>query len=317
MNQMLAIISSVTVLGIFMAIGFVSVKSGYVKKEATSFLSHIVTRLVFPIWIMSKLLSNDVTVAQLWDRLPLFLGGLIFTQSTMLLGILITKLLKMEDKQKYVFVAITYTVNSIFMGVPVCQELFGDSGALSCTILALGSNIITWTTGVSYVSAGGRKVSGIKKEKGKFSINPIMATYVVCLALKFCGINLPTLLLEPFTKLGNSLSYLAMIYLGMSLTNLNIKELFKHKLLYLYLPMKLVLIPLAVNILAKLSGFFNEEYLGVLTIVYAASPSISMTMFYKEYGLDYELGNSLTFICVLLNIVTIPFMFWLCGLITF
>ncbi len=316
MNQMLAIISSVTVLGLFMAIGFISVKSKYVKKEATSFLSHIVTRIVFPIWIMSKLLSNDVTIEQLTDRLPLFLGGLIFTQSTMLLGILITKLLKLEDKRKYVFVAITYTVNSIFMGVPVCQELFGDSGALSCTILALGSNIITWTTGVSYVSAGGRKVLGIEKEKGKFSINPIMATYVVCLVLKFCGVNLPSLILGPFTKLGSALSYLAMIYLGMSLTNLNVKELFKHKLMYLYLPLKLFIIPITVNVIAKLTGLFTEEYLGVLTVVYAASPSISMTMFYKEYGLDYELGNSLTFICVLLNIVTIPFVFWLCGLIT-
>lgn len=317
MNQMIAIITSVTVLGLFMAIGFVSVKSGYVKKESTSYLSHIVTRVVFPIWIMSKLLSNDVTIAQLMDRLPLFIGGLVFTQSTMLLGILITKLLKMEDKQKYVFVAITYTVNSIFMGVPVCQELFGDSGALSCTILALGSNIITWTTGVSYVSAGGRKVLGIKKEKGKFSLNPIMATYVVCLVLKFCGFNLPSLLLSPFTKLGSALSYLAMIYLGMSLTNFKIKGILKHKIIYLHLPLKLIIIPLLVNIIAKLTGLFTEEYLGVLTIVYAASPSISMTMFYKEYGLDYELGNSLTFICVLLNIITIPFMYWLCGLITF
>ena len=108
-----------------------------------------------------------------------------------------------------------------------------------------------------------------------------------------------------------------MIYLGMSLTNFQVKGLFKNKVIYLYLPLKLIVIPLIVNILAKLSGFFTEEYLGVLTIVYAASPSISMTMFYKEYGLDYELGNSLTFICVLLNIITIPFMYWLCGLIIF
>ena len=316
MNQVTTIMSSVMLLGLFMAIGFISIKTGYVKKEATSFLSHIVTRLVFPIWIMSKLLSNDVTLQQLFDRLPLFLGGLIFTQSTMFLGILITKILKLEDKRKYVFVAITYTVNSIFMGVPVCQELFGDSGALSCTILALGSNIITWTTGVSYVSAGGRKVCGIKKEKGKISINPIMATYIVCLTLKFCGISLPEIIFVPFSKLGNSLSYLAMIYLGMSLTNLKISEVFKHKLIYLYLPLKLFIIPISVNIIAKLTGLFTEDYLGVLTIVYAASPSISMTMFYKEYGLDYELGNTLTFICVLLNIVTIPIVYGLCGLIT-
>ncbi|MBQ6809304.1 MAG: AEC family transporter [Clostridia bacterium] len=317
MNQISAIISSVSVLGIFMAIGFISVKSGYVKKEATSFLSHIVTRLVFPIWIMSKLLSNEVTLQQLFDRLPLFISGLVFTQSTMLLAVLITKLLKMEDKRKYVFVAITYSVNSIFMGVPICQELFGDSGALSCTILALGSNIITWTTGISYISAGASKISGIKKEKGKFSVNPIMVTYVLCLVLKFCGVNLPSLLIGPFTKLGSALSYLAMMYLGMSLTNLKLKNIFKHKLIYLYIPLKLFIIPLIVNVIAKISGFFSPEYLGVLTVVYAASPSISLTMFYKEYNLDYDFGNLMTFICVLLNIVTIPFMYWICGRINF
>lgn len=316
MNQVTVIISSVLVLGLFMAIGYISVKSNYVKKESTSFLSHIVTRIIFPIWIMSKLLSDDVSMEQLLDRFPLFVAGLVFTQASMLLGIFITKLMNMENKQKYVFVAITYTVNSIFMGVPVCQELFGDSGALSCTILALGSNIITWTTGVSYISAGGRKVSGIKKSPGKVSINPIMATYVVCLILKFCGINLPSGILAPFTKLGNSLSYLAMIYLGMSLTELKIGEIFKHKLIYLYLPLKLFIIPIAINLIAKISGVFSEEYLGVLTVVYATSPSISMTMFYKEYGLDYELGNTMTFLCVLLNIVTIPFTYWFCGLIT-
>ena len=94
-SETIAIITSVIVLGVFMAIGFVSVKSGYVKKEATSYLSHILTRIVFPIWIMSKLLSNEVTVEQLSDRLPLFIAGLLF------IAIAVTDLLDGRIARKY------------------------------------------------------------------------------------------------------------------------------------------------------------------------------------------------------------------------
>lgn len=299
-----------------MAIGFISVKIGYVKKETTAYVAHIVTRIVFPAWIVAKLLSNDVTVAQIVDRLPLFVAGITLTLALMLLGILLSKLLKLENRRKYVFIPLIYTANSIFMGIPICQGLFGDSGALSCTILALGVDSVLWTAGISFVSAGGAKVTG-EKIKNRLRLNPVTVAFFLSFVIKLCGFSLPELLQEPLSKLGGALSYLAMIYLGMSLTTVRFGNIFKDRLAWFYIPFKSFVIPLCVNILVKLTGLFSPEYVGVLTVVFSASPAVSMTMFYREYGLDYELGNSLTFACVVLDIITIPFMYWLCGLINF
>jgi len=44
--------------------------------------------------------------------------------------------------------------------------------------------------------------------------------------------------------------------------------------------------------------------------MFATSPMISMNVLYRELGLDYRLGSGLTLICILINIVTIPTVFW-------
>ncbi|MBR5721551.1 MAG: AEC family transporter [Clostridia bacterium] len=309
MDEIITVIQCVLVLGLFMAGGFISVKTGYISKDAASSVSKIVTRLMFPAWLCSKLLSENITKQQIIAQLPLFVAGALITLALLGAGVLLAVITKAEDKRKYVLFALCSAPNAIFLGLPICQGLFGDEGSLSCTILALGSDLVSWTLTVSLLAFGGEKLSGGKKKKG-VHINPVTVVFVVSFILKMVGFNLPEFIQAPLYKFGSALSYLAMVYLGMMLVGADMKGVFKDKMTYLFVPIKCFLIPLCLGVLAAVTGIFSFVQVCVITVVFAASPMISMTVFYKEYGLDYVFGNAVTFICVVLNIVTVPAVYW-------
>ena len=154
-----------------------------------------------------------------------------------------------------------------------------------------------------------KRLSGEKKKKG-IHINPVTVVFIISFILKMLGFNLPSFIQEPLYKFGSALSYLAMVYLGMMLVGVNIKNIFKDKMTYLFVPLTCFVIPFVLGVGLALTGLFSPMTVGVITIVFAASPMISMTVFYKEYGLDYVFGNAVTFVCILLNILTIPAMYW-------
>ena len=309
MGEILTIIQCVAVLGMFMAAGFISVKTGYISKDAASAVSKIVTRLMFPAWLAAKLLSQNITKQQIIDQLPLFVAGAVITLALLGVGFLFAKILKAEAARKYILLSLCSAPNAIFLGLPICQGIFGDEGSLACTIFALGSDMISWTLTISLLAVGGEKLSGEKKKKG-IHINPVTVVFIISFILKMFGFNFPAFIQEPLYKFGSALSYLAMVYLGMMLVGVSIKSIFKDKMTYIFIPFKCFVIPFVLGVGLALTGLFSPMAVGVITIVFAASPMISMTVFYKEYGLDYVFGNAVTFVCILLNIVTIPAMYW-------
>ena len=309
MDEIITVIQCVLVLAIFMAGGYISVKTGYISKDAASSVSKIVTRLMFPAWLASKLLSENITKQQIISQLPLFAAGALITLALLGVGILFAKISDAEKSRKYVLYALCSAPNAIFLGLPICQGLFGDDGSISCTILALGSDLVSWTLTVSLLAAGGEKISGEKKKRG-IHVNPVTVVFVVSFILKMAGVNLPDFIQAPLYKFGSALSYLAMVYLGMMLVGADIKGVFKDGMTYFLVPLKCFVIPIALAVTAAFTGLFSFVQICVIAVVFAASPMISMTVFYKEYGLDYVFGNAVTFICVALNIVTIPAVYW-------
>ena len=310
MEQIISIVKAVAVLAVFMAIGFAAAKTGYIKRDVALSLSGFITRLMHPAWAVARLLSPDVTKEQMLSLLPLLLAGAIITLSLDGVGWLVAKIMKVDNKRKYTLLPLFSAPNCVFFGVPICQSLFGDYGALCCTIAALGSDLISWTVTISLMNRGAMKEFEGEGEKPKFHLTPVTVAFVISFILKMFDFSLPEIMLSPIAKFGDALAYSAMIYLGILLCGISLKGLFKEKIVYVHLTLKCLVLPFLIGIIAGLVGF-DAVQAGTLTIIFAASPMISMNLFYKSLGLDYKLGSSLTFTCVLINIVTIPFAYWL------
>ena len=171
MEQVITIIQCIAVLGLFLAMGFAAVKTKYIKKEAAASLSGLATRFMFPAWILSKLLSEEVTKEQIIQKLPIFVAGMLITLVLLGLGILVAVATKAPDKQKYVLIPLFSAPNAIFLAMPICQGLFGDSGVLDCTVFSLGSDMISWTITISIMAAGSAK-SRAKRAKAAYISAP-------------------------------------------------------------------------------------------------------------------------------------------------
>ena len=233
MEEIITVIQCVLVLGLFMTAGFITVKTGYISKDAASSVSKIVTRLMFPAWLASKLLSENITVQQITEQLPLFAAGAIITLALLGLGLFFAWISKADGARKYVLYALCSAPNAIFLGLPICQGLFGDEGSLSCTILALGSDLVSWTLTITLMAMGGEKLSGERKARG-IHINPVTVVFIISFILKMLGFNLPEFIQAPLYKFGSALSYLAMIYLGMMLVDADIRGVFRDKITYFF-----------------------------------------------------------------------------------
>ena len=101
----------------------------------------------------------------------------------------------------------------------------------------------------------------------------------------------------------------------MSLATIKFGSVFKDKMSYIYLFNRCLILPIIVNVILTLTGFMPVEYINVATVIFSVSPGIAMTMFYREYDLDYVFGSSMTFSCVVLNIVTVPLVLYITELL--
>jgi len=304
-EQVLTIVQSVLVLAIFMAVGFVAVKVGYVRKEVGFSISALVTRFMYPAWAISKVLSPSVSKEQIIEMFPMLFAALIIILFLLGIAFIVGKIMHVDRKRMFTLFPLFSAPNSVFFGLPICLGLFGEEGGLLCTIAALGADVSTWTVTVSLMNMGAAEDS----KKSRFHLAPATVAFIVAFALKFLNIQIPELILTPLSKMGEALSYIAMIYLGMVLTEIKIGGILKEKITYVHLILKCFVHPFIIGTVMGLLGF-SEVAAGVLTIMFATSPMISMNVLYRELGLDYRLGSGLTLICILINIVTIPTVFW-------
>jgi len=315
--EQVAIISTrVIILALFIVLGFIVIKTKYVKKDAVPFVANIISRIMFPMWLAAKLLSPDITIDVLISELPLYIGGISMTLILLGFGFLLAKFLKLPDARKTVFYIAFATANAIFLALPIIEDLYGTPGAIKGTIVSLGADTINWTLGITLLGISGNNVSG-QDTKSHMHISPATVTFIACVIFKLTTLSFPKLILDPMEKLGSALPYMGMIFLGMTLSNIKFKEVFTEKLTYIFLPLKIIVIPLVLNIVLKLTGILSDDNINILTIIYSTSPMVSMTPFYAEYGLDSKFGSSVTCACIMFNIVTMPLIFWISTFIKF
>lgn len=313
MEQILQILKSVSVLTAFAVIGYLATKTGMLKKEQSGAVGGLLSKLMLPAIIASNVLSPETTTEQIIKHLPMFLAGIAISLLLLGFAFLFSKILKIEDKLKYVMFPLFAAPNSIIIGLPVCESIWGSEGAITCTILAMGADVVTWIVTISILSRASDRINNQtgSAKKNKFHISPVTVAFLIAFVLKFTGVTVPELILKPLSKFGGALSYVGMIYLGMLFVGMNFKPVLKNKVTYIFIPLKCIVLPVIISLIAGLTGIFSAVDVCVLGVVFAASPIISMTPFYKEFGFDYVIGNALTFSCAVLNIITIPIVYFI------
>lgn len=240
-----------------------------------------------------------------WDLLfPAGIAWIIFPIGFVLFSFL-GKWLNWSKETTGCLVLVAGLGNTSFIGFPLIASFYGTDGLQFAVICDQpGSFLVLTTLGIAamgYFLTGSRKLSVIGREVFKF---PPFLAFLLAFILLINGTNIPDVLKGPLESLGNTLTPVALVAIGLQLMN-PFKKDSDWAPLGIGLLFKLLIAPSVVSLL-YLRFFGLEGLLANVSILEAAMPPmITPAIIAMDKGMNPSLASLLIAIGIPVGIGTV------------
>ncbi len=211
--------------------------------------------------------------------------------------------------------------NCGYMGMPFLQSLFPDSGEvlIYCAVILAVFNILNWTFGV-YIISGDKKQISIKK----IVLNPVIICvivgFIIFMVAKVPIVDLATpkstldnileKLINSVNFLGDMVTPLSMLVIGMRLANINFKQLFMDKWAYVVCFFKLIVMSLVTMLVVSFLPIDNMVKL-TLFFLFSMPSATSTAMFAIKFNGEGDSSSVYVLLSTTISILLIPLMYLL------
>lgn len=308
MEQM-AVISSVSLIAIMIAIGAILSRWTPLTGETQRMFISLIFNVAMPCIILSSIFHVEMDDRLFKNMMIVFVLSVVINVLGITLGWFGSSFF-IEDRLRRAEIGIVAGLgNTAFIGIPLCAVLLGPEGALYAAIFDAGVDFTIWTVAVMLLQRG--KQSGIGTLKAMINL-PIIAI-VVGLLLSFFQLRPPALFIDLFDRLAALAAPLAMFYIGFLIMNLKVANFEKvKKTIWLPLSIKLIILPIIVAV--SLGFMAINETASQTIIIQAMMPTLTITsVLFAKYSADAESGALMTAVSILLGLVTIPVMIFIVG----
>lgn len=205
----------------------------------------------------------------------------------------------MKDREKQVYQYGTVCSNAGFMGNPLSQSVFGDTGLLYASIFLIPLRIVMWTAGVSYFSDKADKKQLLKK----VLLHPCMIAVYIGMFLLLTQWELPAVVMKTVTYFSNCCTAMTMMYVGTILADVDFRTLFTRHQIY-FAVIRLIVLPGIVYAFCQL--FRIEQLIMGVAVFLTAMPAGSTTsLLAAKYGADEEAAAKSVVFTTALSVVTL------------
>lgn len=298
------VITSVVILFILIFLGFFIGKRQVIRKECIPDLSRFVVSVTMPVTIFCSMVQQDGRdlLGQIWQ---IMLMALIFHIATWLLGLAIVKALHIPERERGIWTFNFMFSNNGFMGFPLALSIFGNTGLFLMAIANVVSNLLIFSVGLKMVTKHYPVREKISLKK--MLVNNINISVVIGFIFYLTQIHLPDSAMNLLEYISNITAGLSMIVVGLSLSRMNLKEVFQNRKMFLMAVFRLLIIPLLVIAVFKVLPIQVPEMLYVIILLMSALPSASaQTMLTEQYGTNTQDAGRAVFLTTLFSVVTIP-----------
>ena len=140
----------------------------------------------------------------------------------------------------------------------------------------------------------------------KILVSPAMiACYLSTLIVVFDIKGLPNIVSTPITLLGNITVPAALLIIGTSMAQMDLRRIFSGKLVWGISVLRLLVLPIVIYYFTRLIGF-SGDILGINTVLAAMPVGTYGAMFCLQYGKDETVMVQGILISTLLSILSIP-----------
>ena len=296
----MANINIMLILLAIVVVGYVAGKLEYMGGDFDRRLSNIIIDFTCPALILSSTMGGTLP-----DRgliLPLLgislLTYLLLTAVAFGLPKFITK--KNEYHGPVGFALMFGNVG--FIGYPIVGALFGHQAVFYAAILNVVNTLAVFTIGVMLINGERQRLAFQPKI---LMSSPMMAAYLAILIVALGLDNIPDIISQPITMIGNITVPGALLIIGSSMSRLSWRTMLGSRVVYVTTAFRLLILPLIIYVLFRTVGF-DPIVVNLNTIIIAMPVATYGTILCLRYGKDSTLITEITFISTLLSVLTIP-----------
>ena len=296
--QMLALL-------IMIGAGFLATKTGMIDEHTNSHISRLIVNIFNPLLVFASA-ANSIGLIPMQKLLLVGLIAVGMFAIFIIAGMILAPLFEHDSMQRRIYQLMFVFSNLGFIGIPVVSSILGSQYVVYVTEFMLVYTVIFYTYGVALMD-GKFSLSSLKSMLNSGTLFSMAALLVILFE-----IPLPDFIKSAAGYLGNATTPLALISVGFSRANSDIRKILTNGKLYLFSAIKLLLLPLLLLPLLRLVTD-DPSLIAVCMVIFGMPVGNMPLMIGTEKGIDCTNCSAAIILTTVLCVLTIPVLLTVAG----
>ena len=326
-------LQSIIPIVLLISLGYFLKGRGMFNPTFSSNLSRFIMSVILPAGVFVSVLHH-LHMSDLWDLRYGLLVVMLTYVIAYIVAFIMMKLLKVPKGRRGIFINMVVNDNCLFIGLPVQIALFGPEALPYFLLYYIGNTISVWLVGVFLIEldplptvenglandewnqvGNSSSVQSTTAQKSKFDwkklLPPPLLGFFTALIFLFFEIPLAPILHNTLNYLGNMVTPLSLIYIGIVLHDAGLKSMSLNKDSIGGIVGRFVISPIimfcVIMALQYGAGIVLEPIAIITFVVQSAGPVIAvLPIVANEAKSDLPFATGLVMISTILFVVVIP-----------
>ena len=299
------IVQQVCFFSTALAVGFIAQRVNFITDEMILSLSKLIMRVIVPIMVLTVTASSG-TRSELFSVWPFALCAIGMYIIHFVVSFVTGKAIRLKKPEINSHVCSCTFVNSALIGYPIVMAMFPEKSGLFIAAFLVVETFVTWTAGVLVLSsAHGKGRIDVKK-----MITPMTVALIIGIIMVLLDIHPKNIVWDTLTGIGATQKYLGLIYIGADIGRRGFKKLFAKPKVFLTVPIKLILAPLAVFFIYNLIGVAEDMKMAI-TVFSMLPTMLVITILTMEYDAAPDYGSGAILATTVSCLFTMPLVFYI------
>lgn len=314
---MSAVFTNVAPVFLLILVGWILARTKFVSGKTGDALGEFVFKLPLPLLIFRTLAEADFHGASPFRLWLAYFSGVAITWTA---GHLLARYAFGRDAKIGVIAGMSSSfANNVFIGLPLVGRSVGDDGIVALSILIaihlpimMVAGTVLMESATAKVDGGGRRgLPAVLKQVGSNLVrNPLVVALCAGLAFNGLDVSMPVLVKTLVDQIASITAPVALISLGMTLTQYPIRG--NLGLAMVTASLKLVLMPACVFAVAHLLGLSGPWTMAIV-LTSAVPTGINAWLIAMRFRAGQGMAASTISITTLLGVLSVSFWMWLLG----
>lgn len=311
-------LQSIIPIVLLISLGYFLKGRGMFNPTFSSNLSRFIMSVILPAGVFVSVLHH-LHMSDLWDLRYGMLVVMLTYVIAYIVAFIMMKLLKVPKGRRGIFINMVVNDNCLFIGLPVQIALFGPEALPYFLLYYIGNTISVWLVGVFLIELDPlpNPANGLSTntQKPKFDwkklLPPPLLGFFTALIFLFFEIPLAPILHNTLNYLGDMVTPLSLIYIGIVLHDAGLKSMSLNKDSIGGIVGRFVISPIimfcVIMALQYGAGIVLEPIAIITFVVQSAGPVIAvLPIVANEAKSDLPFATGLVMISTILFVVVIP-----------